>query len=109
MNAWQLTTLNSIFQVGALKISLESSYKELADTRRQLAENSVAEHEENLLKEQEARKAVEEKLRLTVDQNRTEVTGLYKQIDELRVALSRCVGHHTHYLDPFIVLLPIFI
>ena len=77
--------------MGALKISLESAYKELADTRRQLAENSIAEHEDNLSKEQEARKAVEEKLRLTVDQNRTEVTGLYKQIDELRVALSRWV------------------
>ena len=76
------------FQVGALKISLEGAYKELSETRRQLAENSVADHEEALAREAEARKAAEDKLRSVIDQNRSDAAGLFKQIDELRVALA---------------------
>ena len=61
-----------------LKLSLEGAYKEMADMKRELSEKENLAQEEALVKETQARQALQEQLREQQDQHRDETDRLLR-------------------------------
>ena len=60
----------------------------MSELKRNLSEKENLAQEEALVKETQARQALQEQLREQQDQHREEIDRLLRQIDELREALS---------------------
>ena len=75
-------------QASALRLSLETAYKEIAGLKRGISERDDEAKEEELLKEQKVKKELQEELRRCRELGQAEADALLKQIDELRCALS---------------------
>ena len=67
-----------LFQVNGLKLSLEGAYREMEQLRKSLSEKEDLAQEEALIKETQARQALQEQLREQQDQHREETDRLLR-------------------------------
>ena len=74
-------------KVNGLKLSLETTYKEMSELKRGLLEKEDQAQELALAKETEAKQALQDQLREQQEQSRLEIDKLLRQIDELRETL----------------------
>ena len=75
-------------QTAALKLSLESAFKEMASLRKTLAERDDEAKEEELIKVQKIKKELQEELRRNKELAIAETDSLQRTIDELRYTLA---------------------
>ena len=70
-----------LFQVNGLKLSLEGAYREMEQLRKSLSEKEDLAQEEALIKETQARQALQEQLREQQDQHREETDRLLRYVN----------------------------
>ena len=75
-------------QAAALRLSLESAFKEISGLKRRLSERDDEAREEELIKEQKLKKELQEELRRNKELALAETGVHQKTIDELRCALA---------------------
>lgn len=78
----QLNNAND--HLAALKLNLESLYKENTELKRDMAEKEDADREDELAKEAEARLKAQDRARELEEARRVEVAGFTAQIEDLR-------------------------
>ncbi|XP_040570586.1 TATA element modulatory factor isoform X1 [Lepeophtheirus salmonis] len=79
-----------------LRSSLENSYKEIAELKRQMSEKEDAAHEVALSKEMTAKIALQEQLRDLQEKSILEKETLYTRMDELRSSLNSAERGASH-------------
>uniref|UniRef100_A0A0K2V582 Putative LOC100868131 [Apis florea] n=1 Tax=Lepeophtheirus salmonis TaxID=72036 RepID=A0A0K2V582_LEPSM len=79
-----------------LRSSLENSYKEIAELKRQMSEKEDAAHEVALSKEMAAKIALQEQLRDLQEKSILEKETLYTRMDELRSSLNSAERGASH-------------
>ena len=75
-------------QATALRISLESAFREISEMKKTLAERDDEAKEEELIKEQKLKKELQEELRRNKELTFAETDALRRTIDELRCTLA---------------------
>ena len=75
-------------QAAALKLSLESAFKEMTGLRKTLAERDDEAKEEELMKVQKLKKELQEELRRNKELALAETDSLQRTVDELRCTLA---------------------
>ena len=82
--------VNAKDQAAALKLSLESAFKEMASLRKTLAERDDEAKEEELIKVQKIKKELQEELRRNKELAIAEKDSLQRTIDECPFLLRSC-------------------